>query len=63
MKEFINAILASKISNDHCGAHELLLDIMYDFKELFVILSEYMNLIGGGIYRKNRIVFQEMMKG
>ena len=50
-KAVINAAIASKISNNHCGLRKLFLDNRYDCPELFVVLFEKMNLIGGGTCR------------
>ena len=59
MKSFINGVLDSNIANDHCGAQKILLDNRYDFPEIFVILFEEINFIGGGTCRKNIIGFPE----
>ena len=57
MKEVINSILASNIANDHFGVRIIFLKHWYACPELFEILSEDLNLILGGTYRKNRIGF------
>ena len=56
-KDVINAVLVSNITNYHYGARKIFLDNMYACSELFAILFEEMNLIGGGTCRKNRICF------
>ena len=56
-KAVINAAIASKISNNHCGLRKLFLENRYDCPELFEILFEETNLIGGGTCRKTIIYF------
>ena len=57
MKAVNNSALAANIANDYCGTRKLFFDKRYAFTELFVVLFEEMNLIGGGTCRKNRIGF------
>ena len=57
MKAVINYVLASNIANDHFGVRIIFLKHWYACPELFEILSEDLNLILGGTYRKNRIGF------
>ena len=57
MKAVINAVLASNIANDHCGARKIFLDNRHACQELFVLLFEEMNLIVGRTCRNNIIGF------
>ena len=57
MKAVINTVLASNIVNDHYWAQKIFPDNRYAFLELFVILCEYMTLIGGGTCRNSKIGF------
>ena len=57
MKVFINALVASKISNDQMWGTEKILDIRYACPELFAVLFEEVKLIGGLTFRKNIIGF------
>ena len=57
MKAVIHAALASKNSNDNYGARKLFLENRYGCPELFAILFEDINLIGGGTCRNIRICF------
>ena len=58
IKAVINAVLDSNIKNDDYGTHEIFLGNRYYFTGIFAILFEYMNLIGGGNCRNNRIYFR-----
>ena len=59
MKAVINTVLYSNITNDNCGELKIFFDNRYTFPELFFILFEYINLIGGGTCRNKRIYFAE----
>ena len=55
IKAVINAILASNITNDCCGARKIFLHDRYACPDLFSIIFEEMDSIGGGTCKKNRI--------
>ena len=53
----INVVLDSNISNYHYGERKLLLDNRYACTEIFEILGEEMNIIGGGNRKKEQTRF------
>ena len=57
INEVNNSALAPNIANYHFGAPEIFFDVSYACTELFAIIFEEMNLIGGGTCRKNIIDF------
>ena len=56
-KPVINAVLDSNSANDHCKSRKIFLEDRYDCTDIFAVLFEEMNLIGGGTCRKNIIDF------
>ena len=56
-KPVINAVLDSNSANDHCESRKIFLEDRYDCTDIFAVLFEEMNLIGGGTYRNNIIGF------
>ena len=57
MKAVINDFLDSNIANDNYGAWKIFLEKRYACPELFSIIFEDMNLVGGGTCRNNIIGF------
>ena len=57
MNAVISDVLVSIIANDHCGECTLLLENMHACPELFTILFEEVNLIGGTTYKNSKIYF------
>ena len=57
IKEFMNDVLGSNISDYYYGTCKLLLDRINDCPELFVIPVEEMNIIGGEKVINNKLGF------